>query len=291
MFNPIAVTLPPALKTKQPRDPHGQRRRARADERGEPRAGRHLHRAPHDEVGGRRREVRDPRGLDAREHAAAAAVGEGRPGELERHARPLPDGPDRRRRRHRLSCRSSKAARAGWTTGRWRGSRSRPSRTSTSKTARKDFIRGYVHERDRRTDRVSALRGEPARLRLGVEEGGEEPVRRAGARLDRRRRDAGAEGQSRRAGSGGEGQVGHPGPEDPLHALRQRPQAASRTSSSGGGAVPEGGRRGHAERAARRPGRIPGSARLARCAPGRRRGGGAARSRSADRSTKSAPRA
>ena len=33
MFNPIAVTLPPALKTRQPRDPHRLRRRARADER------------------------------------------------------------------------------------------------------------------------------------------------------------------------------------------------------------------------------------------------------------------
>ena len=39
----------------QPRDPHRLRGRARADEPGEPRAGGHLRRAAHDEVGGRGR--------------------------------------------------------------------------------------------------------------------------------------------------------------------------------------------------------------------------------------------
>ena len=91
----------PGAQDGQPRDPHRQRRRARAHEPGEPRARRHLHRAAHDEVGGRRREVRHPGRLDAREHAAAAAVREGRSRQLERHPRAIHDGPGRRRRRQR----------------------------------------------------------------------------------------------------------------------------------------------------------------------------------------------
>ena len=72
---------------RQPRDPMRQRGRARADEQREPRAGRHLHRAAHEEVGGRRREIRDPRRLDAREHQVAAALRKGRPRQFQRHAR------------------------------------------------------------------------------------------------------------------------------------------------------------------------------------------------------------
>ena len=116
MFNPIAVTLPPALATKRLEirtDSVVARVRMNTENRaqGVTYIERHTN-----EVGGRRREIRHSRGLDAREHAAAVAVGEGRPGEFERHARPLLDGPDQRRRRHRLPAEAQRRAEPG---GRW----------------------------------------------------------------------------------------------------------------------------------------------------------------------------
>ena len=116
---------------RQSRGPHRQRRCARPHEQGEPRAGRHVHRAAHDEVGRRRREIRDPGGLDPREHAAAAAVRQRRPGQLERHPRAIHDGPGRRRRRERNPAQAQGRAEPPRRRESRPASRFRTSRTST----------------------------------------------------------------------------------------------------------------------------------------------------------------
>ena len=144
MFNPIAVTLPPALKTgnleiRTDSVVAHVRMNAR-----EPRAGRHLHRALHEEVGRRRCEVRYPRRLDAREHAPAAAFGERRPREFERHARAVHDGPGRRRRRQRHPAEAERRTEPAGRRQDRPASRFRTLQNIDAKTARKDFIRGYV---------------------------------------------------------------------------------------------------------------------------------------------------
>ena len=54
------------------------------------------------------------------------------------------------------------------------------------KTAAQGFHPRLRDERHRRPDRVSAVRGVAAGLRFGMEEGSEEPLRGAGARVDTR---------------------------------------------------------------------------------------------------------
>ncbi len=155
------------------------------------------------------------------------------------------------------------------------------------------------HERDRRSDRVSAVRGESAGLRIRVEERGEEPLCRAGSHLECRRRDAGAQGQLRRARSGGQGSLGHSSAEDPLHAQRQRLQVDRGLPAARRGALSKG-RRGSAAGAGDTRG-VSGRVRLTRCAAAARRCRTEHRraqprrdpraARSAARFTRSAPRA
>ena len=134
MFNTIAVTLPPALKTgnlEVRTDSVVARVRMNSENRAQ--GVTYIERL-HDEVGRRRCEVRHPGRLDAREHAAAAAFGEGRTGELERHARPVHDGPGRRRRRERIPAQAQGRPEPSRRRQSRRASRSRTSRTSTAKT-------------------------------------------------------------------------------------------------------------------------------------------------------------
>ncbi len=94
------------------------------------------------------------------------------------------------------------------------------------KTERKDFIRGYVMNATGGQTEYPQFAASAARLWLGVEEGSEEPLRRAGAHLERRRGDARAQGELRRTRSGSEGSLGHSG------AARSTSRTATTTTSS-----------------------------------------------------------
>ena len=131
MFNPIAVTLPPALATGQLEirtDSVVARVRMNRENRaqGVTYIERHTMKAVD---------------VDAtwvilaastlENTQAAPALGRRGPRQFQRHARAVHDGPGRRRRRERDPARGSRADPAGSTTGSRRGSRSRTSRTST----------------------------------------------------------------------------------------------------------------------------------------------------------------
>ena len=91
MFNPIAVTLPPALKTGNLEirtDSVVARMRMNAENRAQGVTYIERHTKKSVDVDAT---LGDSRRLDAREHAAAAALGERRPGELQRHARTVHD--------------------------------------------------------------------------------------------------------------------------------------------------------------------------------------------------------
>ena len=107
-----------------------------------------------------------------------------------------------------------------------------------AKTARKDFIRGYV---------MNATGGqtEYPQFAANLPGYGSEWKREVKSRYVAQARvwnagggDARAQGELRRARSRGEGPLGHPGAEDPLHPQRQRLQADRGFPAARRGAVP-----------------------------------------------------
>ena len=154
MFNPIAVTLPPALKTgnlEVRTDSVVARVRMNAENRAQ--GVTYIERFTMKSVDVDAT-ARDPRRLHAREHAAPAALGEGRARELERHARPVHDRPGGRRRRQRHPAEAQRRTQPPR-----RRQDGRHHDPELSELRRQDPAQG-LHprlrdERDRRPDRIS----------------------------------------------------------------------------------------------------------------------------------------